>query len=120
MAKASVTEPAPGTYQHFKGGYYEVIGVADEAETGKRVVVYRSLGVTASLLPDDPANSYVAPEGPVTTGTAGALAVCGVARFGELVDGKEYHPGQKVPRFRPVADAPKIAPEKKPKRPPKK
>lgn len=93
----------------FKGAYYEVLGVADEAETGKRLVVYKALGVMAALLPDDRAEHYRAPDGPVRVGTAGALAVCSVARFTELVDGQEYHPGRRVPRFRPVAAAPEVA-----------
>lgn len=38
-----MTEPLPGRYRHFKGGEYEVIGVARHSETGERVVVYRPL-----------------------------------------------------------------------------
>jgi hypothetical protein len=37
------TEPAPGRYRHFKGGEYEVIGVARHSETREPVVVYRPL-----------------------------------------------------------------------------
>ena len=36
-------EPAPGRYRHFKGGEYEVIGVARHSETDERLVVYRPL-----------------------------------------------------------------------------
>lgn len=32
-----------GLYQHFKGGEYEVIGLAKHTETGERLVVYRCL-----------------------------------------------------------------------------
>ncbi len=32
----------PGTYRHFKGGIYEVIGVATDSETEAEIVVYRS------------------------------------------------------------------------------
>lgn len=32
----------PGRYRHFKGGLYEVIGVATDTETEDPVVVYRS------------------------------------------------------------------------------
>lgn len=109
---ATPIEPSAGTYQHFKGAFYEVLGIADEAESGKRLVVYKALGVMEGLLPDDPAEHYQAPDGPVRTGTAGALAVCSVARFTELVDGKEYHPGKQVPRFRAVPSAPKVPPKK--------
>jgi hypothetical protein len=36
-------EPIPGRYRHFKGGEYEVLGVARHSETDERLVVYRSL-----------------------------------------------------------------------------
>ena len=38
-----MTEPVPGRYRHYKGGEYEVIGVARHSETDERVVVYRPL-----------------------------------------------------------------------------
>jgi hypothetical protein len=31
----------PGCYRHFKGGLYDVIGVATDAETGEDAVIYR-------------------------------------------------------------------------------
>jgi hypothetical protein len=33
----------PGRYRHYKGNYYEVIGVARHSETGVELVVYRCL-----------------------------------------------------------------------------
>lgn len=33
----------PGKYCHYKGGEYEVIGVAEHTETGERLVVYKPL-----------------------------------------------------------------------------
>ncbi len=32
-----------GEYEHYKGGHYEVIGIAKHSETLKRLVVYRAL-----------------------------------------------------------------------------
>ncbi|MGE4158491.1 MAG: DUF1653 domain-containing protein [Planctomycetota bacterium] len=34
---------APGTYRHYKGNMYEVVGVARHSETEEEVVVYRAL-----------------------------------------------------------------------------
>ena len=36
-------EITPGRYRHFKGGEYEVHGVARHSETGERLVVYTPL-----------------------------------------------------------------------------
>ena len=33
----------PGKYRHYKGGQYEVIGVARHSETEEQLVVYRPL-----------------------------------------------------------------------------
>ena len=32
----------PGIYRHFKGGMYQVVGVATNSETGEYMVVYRA------------------------------------------------------------------------------
>jgi hypothetical protein len=32
--------PIPGTYRHFKGSYYDVIGEATHTETEEKMVVY--------------------------------------------------------------------------------
>ncbi len=42
-------EPAPGRYRHYKGGEYEVIGVARHSETDELLVVYRPLYNTTGL-----------------------------------------------------------------------
>ncbi|MDA8659162.1 DUF1653 domain-containing protein [Luminiphilus sp.] len=34
---------SPGRYRHYKGGAYEVLGVATHSETEERLVVYRPL-----------------------------------------------------------------------------
>lgn len=36
-------EISPGKYRHFKGGIYEVLGLARHSETGESMVVYRAL-----------------------------------------------------------------------------
>ncbi len=38
-----MTEPTPGKYHHYKGGLYEVLGVARHSETEEELVVYRPL-----------------------------------------------------------------------------
>lgn len=64
-------EPRPGRYRHFKGGEYEVIGIARHSETQERLVVYRPLYGDAGL--------WVRPA----------------AMFLETVE----HEGKRVPRF---------------------
>ncbi|MBO0700345.1 MAG: DUF1653 domain-containing protein [Zavarzinella sp.] len=103
----SAKPPVPGTYQHYKGALYEVLGIADEPETGKQYVVYQSLGVMHNQLPADPKNEFYPEPGVTGTPTKGELAVCSIARFTEEVDGKEYSGGRRVPRFRLVSPAPR-------------
>lgn len=99
-------DPVKGTYQHYKGAFYEVLGIAEAPETGSRYVVYQALGLTEVLLAPEPERNFH-PEGRViSTPTKGELTVCSIKRFLELVPGKEYHGGQQVPRFRLVAPAP--------------
>jgi hypothetical protein len=39
-----MTQPIPpGRYRHYKGGLYEVLGVARHSETEEELVVYRAL-----------------------------------------------------------------------------
>ncbi len=35
--------PTPGRYRHYKGNFYEVLGVARHSETEEELVVYRCL-----------------------------------------------------------------------------
>ncbi len=41
MSNAATLEP--GTYQHYKGNQYDVIGIGTDTETGAIVVIYRPL-----------------------------------------------------------------------------
>ncbi len=36
-------DPRPGRYRHYKGGLYEVLGVARHSETQEELIVYRPL-----------------------------------------------------------------------------
>jgi hypothetical protein len=72
------SEPVrPGRYRHFKGGEYEVLGVATHSETHERYVVYRPLYTDSGL--------WVRP----------------LAMFAETVT----HNGAEVPRFTRIGDA---------------
>jgi hypothetical protein len=42
-------KPRPGIYKHYKGGLYEVHGIAVHSETEEEFVVYRSLYGTYRL-----------------------------------------------------------------------
>jgi hypothetical protein len=44
-----MNEPMRGRYRHFKGGEYEVIGVARHSETDERLVIYRPLSGESGL-----------------------------------------------------------------------
>lgn len=71
-----MSDVEPGRYVHYKGGEYEVLGVARHSETEAELVVYRALYGERGL--------WVRPE----------------PMFGETVE----TPGGRVPRFRRVAD----------------
>ena len=70
-------EIKPGKYRHFKGNYYEVIGVAHHSETMEEMVVYRALYAEHGL--------WVRPA----------------SMWEEVVDRDGYH----GPRFQYVEDA---------------
>lgn len=41
--RVEMPEPEPGTYRHYKGNLYEVLGTATHSETEDTLVVYRAL-----------------------------------------------------------------------------
>lgn len=45
----SEIELSPGLYRHYKGGNYEVIGIAHHSENDEQLVVYRCLYDNNSL-----------------------------------------------------------------------
>lgn len=45
----ALPETPLGRYRHYKGGEYEVVGVARHSETLEPMVVYRPLGNASSL-----------------------------------------------------------------------
>jgi hypothetical protein len=92
-------EPVKGTYQHYKGGFYEVLGIADDPTREGRFVVYQSLGIAEDLTGEHE-------QRVLRTGNKGALSICSVERFTELVDGGPYAGGARVPRFKLIARMP--------------
>jgi hypothetical protein len=44
-----VSPMKPGTYRHYKGNLYEVLGIARHSETDDQLVVYRALYGDAGL-----------------------------------------------------------------------
>ncbi len=49
MGKEATADTEPGRYRHYKGNFYQVIGVARHSETGEKLVVYRCLYGDRSL-----------------------------------------------------------------------
>lgn len=60
-----MTDPAPGPYRHFKGGRYELLGVARHSETEERLVVYRAVDGSLWVRPEGMWNELVEHDGRV-------------------------------------------------------
>jgi hypothetical protein len=88
-----------GTWQHYKGDFYEVLGIAQDPTREGAFVVYQGLGITEDL-------TGQREQRILRTGNKGALSICLVEHFTGLVDGREYSGGQKVPRFRLICRLP--------------
>lgn len=71
-----------GVYRHYKGGYYQVLGIAAHSETEERMVVYVSLDASR--------------PGP-------RMRVRPESMWHDLVS--DPHSGEKVKRFAYVGDA---------------
>jgi len=59
-----------GIYQHYKGGYYQLLGVAEHSETNERMAVYVSLdtrlpGPRLRVRPMAGKNGFTTPVGSV-------------------------------------------------------
>ena len=93
-------ELVKGTYQHYKGGFYEVLGMANDPTREGQFVVYQSLGITEDLTGEQEQRI-------LRTGNKGALSVCPVERFTDMVKDDEHTGGTAVPRFRLIARMPK-------------
>src|SRR5262245_11353555 len=102
----SIADPVRGLYQHYKGGFYEMLGIAEDVESGDRCVVYQDVGLMENLLDPDPNDPPRLNARVVETPNRGSLSVCSIKRFTEAVDGGVYHHGARVPRFRLVIPAP--------------
>ena len=85
-----------GIWQHYKGGFYEVLGLAQDPTREGDFVVYQAIGITEDLKGEHEQRI-------LRTGNKGSLSICAPERFTEIVDGGEYTAGQRVPRFRLVS-----------------
>jgi hypothetical protein len=77
---SSLPDLPPGRYRHFKGRFYEVLGVARHSETQEELVVYRQLYDDRSL--------WVRPRA--------------------MFQGHVVHDGREVPRFEFVGGGPGV------------
>ena len=95
----AATKVVKGTWQHYKGDFYEVLGIAQDPAREGDYVVYQGLGITEDLTGEQ--EQHV-----LRAGNKGALSICAVERFTELVDGHEHSGGKKMPRFRLICRMP--------------
>jgi hypothetical protein len=93
-------EPVKGTYQHYKGDFFEVLGMADDPTREGRFVVYQAIGITEDLTGKQE-------QRVLRSGNKGVLSISSIERFTELVDGGEHSGGKRVPRFKLVSEMPK-------------
>ncbi len=75
------------------------LGIGEDPTREARFVVYRSLGIAED-------RTGVTGKAIARTGNKGALSVCPVERFTEIVDGGEHTGGKRVPRFMLINGAP--------------
>jgi len=75
-----------GIWQHYKGGFYEVLGIASDPTREGDFVVYEAIGITEDL---NETFRGADGQGPDVAGAQDALLVFPP----ELVDGGEYSGG---------------------------
>jgi len=93
--------PVPGTYQHYKGGFYLVPVWRTSLNPA---AISWSISPWASPRPAGRRRSRAgARPSRRSQRQRGALSVCSVERFTSTVSDRQYTAGRKVPRFRLVA-----------------
>jgi Protein of unknown function (DUF1653) len=90
----------PGIYQHYKGGHYYVMGIAEHESEGKMLVIYRSYSVEHDLGRARAEIDFVARPLDSRDGADAFNEVVHSASGWIMRDGSRVH---ELPRFKRVA-----------------